>query len=231
MAMLLMLPGCGDEVPVATNSRGEPVEALPAPRAGTRGVTGMPDSPGPGPVGPVQDAARPEPVYDSEGNLVAPAELLPGDGLPGDSLVADGADPVDGEAFAAPPLPGAAGAVQDAVTLVAQYYQSIQERRFDVARALWADGGRASGQTPEQFASGFDNLATVSVEVMRPERFSTMADARTVEVPVAIASTRRDGSVHRYVGAYTLRATAAPSSGGDPTPWRIASADIREVQP
>ena len=52
---------------------------------------------------------------------------------------------------------------EDAVDAVSDYYAAINARRFRHApMRLWSDGGRASGQTPQQFADGFADTTGMS---------------------------------------------------------------------
>jgi len=200
-------------------------DALPAPERAGGSVTGMPGQPGPGQVGPPRPPASEVPTetaIDSEGNLVDPggrgsiedANLppLPSD-PPGPEPLADG--------------PGA----DEAVAVVRAYYDAINAGSFGRAYALWSDGGNASGQSPQQFADGFDDTREVAVELMAPGRIDAAAGSRYIEIPVALRATRDDGSIHHYVGAYTLRRAVVDGASEEQRAWRIAAADIREVQP
>ncbi|MGH8078899.1 MAG: hypothetical protein ACREPE_16495, partial [Lysobacter sp.] len=93
------------------------------------------------------------------------------------------------------------------------------------------DGGRATGQSPQQFANGFADTSGVSVEVMAPGRVDAAAGSRHIEVPVALTATQDDGSQRKYVGAYMLRRAVVDGATPEQRSWRIASADLREVQP
>lgn len=222
VAVLLATSGCGGDEPAnPTDARGEPVEALPVPQVGPGGVTGMPGAPGPGQAGPAQEVPVPTPMYDGEGNLLPPIDPLTVDphALPVDPATAP---------LAAEPPPARA---EDAVEIVRQYYQAINERSFGVAHALWSGGGSASGQSPDQFARGFDNTVSTSMELMAPGQVGPAAGPDAIEVPVAIESTLRDGSVRRFVGVYTLRRDVPDGAREGQQAWRISAADIREVQP
>ncbi|MGQ4661229.1 hypothetical protein [Lysobacter sp. F6437] len=202
-------------------------EALPAPDQASGSVTGMPGQPGPGQVGPPQPPAIELPAgtaIDDEGNLVD----LDGDGLP-DAVDGQSIPPAPSELPSTPVTSDGPGA-DEAVAVVRAYYDAINGGSYGRAYALWSDGGKASGQSPQQFADGFDDTAEVSVEVMPPGRIEPAAGSRYIEVPVALAATRDDGSVHRYVGAYTLRRAVVDGATAEQRAWRIASADIREVQ-
>lgn len=218
LACVVALSACGGDRSRAPGTSGDDTEALPAP-AGARGsVTGMPDEPGPGVVGP----PKPEETValDAEGNPVLPAE---------DPLAATTV-PVDPNA---PPTDIATNepTVDDAVAVIRDYYAAINRRDFAQAYALWSDGGRSSNQTPEQFAAGFADTTGVSVEIMAPGRVDAAAGSRYVEVPVALTATHADGRQQRFVGAYTLRRAVVDGATADQRAWRIGTADIREVAP
>lgn len=220
--MLAVLGGCGDRQADAdrdASAAGD--EALPVPERAGGSVTGMPGRPGPGQVGPPRPPAGDVPTetaIDSEGNLVDGGMSPP---LPGTSPEAP-----------AEPASGAEGPGPDeAVAVVRAYYEAINAGSYDRAHALWSDGGGASGQSPQQFADGFDGTREVAVEFMAPGRIDAAAGSRYIEVPVALSATREDGSVHRYVGAYTLRRAVVDGATEEQRTWRIASADIREVRP
>ena len=213
-AALLAACGGSDDAQQSA-ARGASGEQLPTPADASGGVTGMPDKPGPGPVG-VPSPAPTEVPLDEYGNPVLP-ESAPGEG-PLATADVPGAD-VAGE-----PAP------DDAVAVIRDYYAAINRGDFSKAYALWSDDGRASGQSPQQFAAGFAETTGVSVEVMPPGRVDAAAGSRFVEVPVAITATQRDGSQRKYVGAYVLRRAVADGATPEQRAWRIGSADIREVQ-
>jgi hypothetical protein len=222
-----LLTACGGDKGKQGHVDGVADEALPAPRADVRGgVTGMPDKPGPGQVG-LPPAAPPDTIaLDENRNPVLP------DALGVDGATAEGAVPeLASEAAGAPaetpladePTP------QDAIAVVRDYYAAINGRDYARAYALWSDAGRASGQSPEQFADGFDDTRGVSVEIMAPSRVDAAAGSRFIEVPVAFTATGHDGRERRFVGAYTLRRAVVDGATADQRAWRIASADLREV--
>ncbi len=225
LCLSVLLTACGGDKKAAARVDGVADEALPAPQANARGsVTGMPDKPGPGQVGLPPEAQPQEIALDENGNPILP-ESTAEDGSPlGDGTAATVADAGGAEAPAAEePTP------QDAVAVVRDYYAAINSRNFNSAYALWSDNGRASGQSPQQFASGFDNTSGVSVEIMAPSRVEAAAGSRFVEVPVAFAATGQDGRERRFVGAYTLRRAVVDGATAEQRAWRIASADLREV--
>lgn len=220
LALCAVLAACGDrDAPGRAASGDGDTEALPSPEGTARGsVTGMPDKPGPGQVGPPQPAVAP--LLDEQGNpiLVPPEEAQPGDPSPAET-------PLPDASAAAEPGP------EEAVAVVRDYYAAINRRDFARAHALWGDGGRASGQTPQQFADGFSDTTGVSVEILAPGEVDAGAGQRHIEVPVALTATHADGRQQRFVGAYTLSRTVVDGATAEQRTWHIASADLREVAP
>lgn len=226
----ILLSGCGEsdvERNVRSDGTSASADALPAPAGARGGVTGMPDAPGPGEIGPPEEGSLPPPAvsaYDSEGNPVAPdaAPTIEHGGI----AEAQGPLPPDERAPYHADEPGP----QEAAAVVRAYYGAINGGSMATAYRMWSNDGRASGQSPQQFADGFAQTAEVSVEIMQPGRIDAATGARYIEVPVAVAATQRDGSIRRYVGAYTLRRSVVDGASADQRTWRITSADIREVQ-
>ena len=224
-----LLCACGDDSASDGRRTGGGVadEQLPTP-AGAPGsaVTGMPDSPGPGQAGP---ALAGPPLADEPVALDEDGNPIPVDGMP--------IDPGAGSAMA--PLPtqephaiaDTEPSAQEAIALIRDYYAAINARNFAQAFALWSDGGRATGQSPQQFANGFARTNGVSLEVLPPGRIDAAAGARYIEVPVALSTTLDDGSQRKYAGTYTLRRSVAAGASPEQLGWRITSAELREVQP
>ena len=201
----LFITACGDKKNATTATGGESTEQLPAPAGASGGVTGMPDRPGPGPVGPPV-AEAPEVPVDENGNPLLPEA------------------PEENATVAEPTL-------EDAVAVIRSYYEAINSGDFDRAYVLWSDSGRSSGKSPQQFAAGFADTTGVSVEMQTPGNVDAAAGSRYIEVPVTITATRRDGSQHRFAGKYVLRRAMVDGATPEQQQWRIASADLGEVAP
>jgi len=221
LCVALMLAACGDRDGKNGDADGNNASAktLPAPQ-GTRGsVTGMPDTPGPGQVGPpASDALPPETPISSDAE----------DGMPADAD-ADGVSlPASAEESSSDVTP-TEPTPQDAAVVIQEYYTAINAGNFSGAYALWADG--ASGKTPRQFADGFADTNRVMVTIGAPGQVDAAAGSRYIEVPVAISATQRDDSVRQYVGTYTLRRAVVDGATAEQRAWRIASAEIRAVTP
>lgn len=240
-ALVLAMSACGDDAasqagPAARDAA--VAEALPAPAGSpAAGVTGMPDEPGPNESGP------PEPA--TADSTTAPALGPDGLPLPADAPLVDAGDPA-GAAAPTPASPPADGlespvagapnagtpagpsvvdalAAEEAVATVREYHAAINAGALGRAYALWADGGRASGQSPQEFADGFAAVESLSVAIAPP----THADTALARVPVTLTVRRRDGSERRLAGHYTLRRDALDPAAA----WRIAGARLREAAP
>ncbi|MFS8063635.1 MAG: hypothetical protein ACMG5Z_03505 [Luteimonas sp.] len=219
---VLGLAACaGNDNSTSGNSdNGDNAASLPKPEAAGGSVTGMPDKPGPGQVGlPDPDTVSPDTPVASDGEPVAP---LPG-ALEPPSPGATGTLPDD------LPLPPGEPSPQDAVAVVRDYYASIDAHDYAHAYVLWSDGGRSTGKTTQQFADGFADTASVSAQIDPPGRIDAAAGSRYIKVPVTITATQRDGSAKRYVGSYTLRRAVVDGASAEQRAWRIASADLSEV--
>lgn len=207
------LAACGgdDRDGTARRADGSDLEALPTP-GDTRGsVTGMPDEPGPGQPAEAATVLSPDAFAGTEDMPIDEAGGLGENDM-------DEAGNVSGE-----PTSG------DAVETMQSYYAALESRDFASAYAMWVDGGRASGQTPEQFAVGFNDIAQIVATLDSPARMEGAAGNRYVEVPVAVETTSGDGRVRRYVGAYVLQRSVVDGATEEQRAWRIASADLREL--
>lgn len=222
--LLLVLGACGKDGARGSRGGGDgdgDDGGLPTPQATSGSVTGMPDAPGPGQVGaPEISGALPEPPIGTD--AIQPPETNPETGMV----------PIGEDGLPLPPESAPIGepTPQDAVAVVRDYHAAINARSFGRAYALWSGNGSASGQSPQQFADGFAGTTGLSVELQAPGRIDAAADARYIEVPVAVAATQHDGSVRRYVGAYTLRHPVVQGATPEQRSWRITSADLREVR-
>jgi len=212
-----LLCACGGEPDDDAKRRADATETgLPKPGQPDGSVTGMPDAPGPGDV-PIAGAPPPPPpeMLPGEAFGLPPLEDNPETGLADDA----------GDAASTKPD------VDDAVAVVRDYYAAIAARDFPRAYGLWSDDGRSSGQTPQQFAAGFADTASVEVQPGEPGDVEGAAGSRYVEVPVSVSATRRDGSVRRYIGSYVLRRAVVDGASAEQRAWRIGSAELREVRP
>ena len=230
------LAACGsdaDDITPASAST-PPADPLPAPQPARGSVTGMPDGPGPGDV-PL--GGRPAEALETapHGDGLPPLAEEPEAGLTaGDPQMIVGGRSPPSPMPAMPGYPDGAAAepsAGDAVAVVRDYYAAIASGDHGRAYAFWSDGGRSSGQTPQQFAAGFADTRTVRVQPGEPGNVEGAAGSRYVEVPVSVTTTDADGREQRYVGAYVLRRATADGATVGQRAWRIASAELREYRP
>jgi hypothetical protein len=224
---LALLPACGgrdDDEPAAGRVAAAQADGLPAPEGVSGSVTGMPTGPGPGTVPLPGDLSPDTPLSSSDGAEPLTAEDLHDAGIVpietrGEQALAEPPTPDE------PPEPRHPArhlpASGSAVGVVRDYYAAINARSYERAHALWADGGRSSGQSAAQFADSFSQGGTMSVGVGGPGAVDTATGVPYVEVPVDVTTTYQDGTQRHFRGIHTLRA----DNGG----WRIVAADIREV--
>lgn len=220
LACTIALPACGDRSTTGTQPTADQPATLPTPDQPGGSVTGMSSRPGPGEV-PLS-GQPPAPVVAEPADQV---DLL----NPETGLLPGAATGLDGAGVPAS-LPGEPTA-QDAAAVIREYYAAIDSGSHARAYALWSDNGRASRQTPQQFADGFADTARVAATIGEPTNADAGAGQRYIQVPVGLTATRTDGSVHRYAGTYTLHRTVVDGASDEQRAWRIASADLREVQP
>lgn len=228
LACALALCGCGDRNHDARRSGTDGAgETLPAPSA-SGSVTGTADVASGGENSAPSLGAGPQPE---------PTETLPEiDGLPGatNPETGMGMDPDGDGPLQAPPTVDTGAAeptAADAVAVLRNYYAAINARSYPNAYALWADGGNASGQSPQQFAGGFVQTHGVSVQLGAPGAEDAGAGQRYIQVPVSLTTTQSDGSSRRFAGTYILHRTVVDGATQDQRSWRIQSADLREVSP
>ncbi len=204
-----MLAACAGESPESrATKQGE--DSLPRPGATNGSVTGMPN-PGTANAGPPAYGAIPE---------ATPA--IPADAEPGIATLdqptspAAGVDPAD--------------AISQAQAVLRDYYAAINAGDHARAYSLWADQGRASGQSLQQFVEGFAPTAGVSVQLGAGRALGGSGGASQVEIPVTVDGPQADGSVRRHAGTYTLRLDQVDAAS-QAQRWHIVSADLREIRP
>ena len=116
--------------------------------------------------------------------------------------------------------------IASARDVLRRYYAAIGAREFAQARALWSNGGAASGQTLDEFAAGFAQTASVRVLVGTPDRVEGAAGSRYIRVPATILATTTAGDSQRFDGTYTLRRSVVDGATAEQRAWRIYSADL-----
>lgn len=229
---VLLLAACGHQNQASRGSTGSDdvsdvaFSSLPQPQAKGGSITGMPDTPGPVPAA---SALQPLTTSTTSVGVEAVASSGSTDLTGGAAGIATDMTAPEFATGPADPLPAMEPTPQDAVAVIHDYYSAISHAGFEHAWGLWSDGGHASGQTPQQFADGYADTASVNVRTQAPTHLDAAAGSRYIEIPVTITASRRDGSEHQYSGSYTLRRSTVDGATGDQRAWRIASANLHEV--
>jgi len=220
--LLGVLTGCGRHDAATAQADGSSTDdaGLPKPAPASGSVTGMPTRPGPGQIGAPTAALPPA-------DATAPTEADSDVAVAGEDATGDANEAATGGdvALAVEPTPA------DAVAVIRDYYRAIDGLDYAHAWSLWSDGGRSSGQSPQQFADGFSNTAHVSVDAGQPGDMEGAAGSRFIQVPVTIEALKRDGGTQRYAGTYTLRRAVVDGATPEQRAWRIASASLHAVSP
>lgn len=117
--------------------------------------------------------------------------------------------------------------LEQAAGVIRSYYEAIAERRYRDAYLSWVADGAASGQSFEEFVSGFASTDSVEADVGPPGRVEGAAGSRYVKVPVRVYAKLRDGTRESYVGTYTVRRSVVDGATSSQRSWRIYSADLQ----
>lgn len=128
------------------------------------------------------------------------------------------------------PVDDADHGAAEAVRVLEDYYAALRARDFARAWRLWSAEGGASGQSEAQFAAGFAETLTTTVETATPGPIEGAAGSRYVEVPVVVRARTRAGEAQRFEGTYTLRRSVVDGATPAQRSWRIAGARLREVR-
>ena len=219
--LLLVLAGCGrhDSATASADGSATDESGLPKPAPASGSVTGMPTRPGPGQIG--------APTALPPADATAPTDENSDEAVAGEDATGDADEASTGSDVAMPAEPTPA----DAVAVIREYYRAIDGLDYAHAWSLWSDGGRSSGQSPQQFADGFSNTAHVTVETGQPGDMEGAAGSRFIQVPVTIEALMRDGGTQRYTGTYTLRRAVVDGATPEQRAWRIGSASLHAVSP
>lgn len=220
--LLWVLAGCGRHDAATTQADGTATDdsGLPKPAPASGSVTGMPTRPGPGQIGAPTAALPPA-------DATAPTDENSDAAVAGEDATGDADEASTGGDVQMPAEPTPA----DAAAVIREYYRAIDGLDYAHAWSLWSDGGRSSGQSPQQFADGFSNTAHVSVDVGQPGDMEGAAGSRFIQVPVNIEALMRNGGTQRYTGTYTLRRAVVDGATPQQRAWRIGSASLHAVSP
>ena len=117
-----------------------------------------------------------------------------------------------------------------AADVVRRYYEAIAAGEHERAYRLWSDSGAASGQSLEEFSSGYAQTARVQVEVGAPSAPEGAAGSVYVKVPVVVRAVTASGEQQHFEGTYTLRRSNVDGATAEQRAWRIYDATISAVR-
>jgi hypothetical protein len=124
--------------------------------------------------------------------------------------------------------PNTGGDTARAAEVLRRYFALISARAYDSAYVLWADAGRASRQSPSEFAAGYRETASVQATVGAAIRVEGAAGSQYATFPVTIDALLRDGRRQRLKGTYTVRRSMVDGASAEQKSWRIYAATMRE---
>lgn len=117
-----------------------------------------------------------------------------------------------------------------AASIIREYYGAINARQYETAYHLWSQKGEASGQTLAEFQRGFDDTASVTVEIDNDHgMLEGAAGSEYATVPVKVRAVTHDGRQQHFEGEYVLRRSMVDGATPEQQAWRIYSAKIRET--
>lgn len=153
--------------------------------------------------GPGQPATREGPVTPAEQNDVAEALR-------------------NGDTAAAGPQMQQQSEAEAAVAVVRQFAELLEQRRFAEARQLYAEGGAASGLSPEAFTDKLDDFRTIAAAVEYPERVEGAAGSLYADVQLTLSGELQGGEPYSRTGMVTVRrVNDVPGATPDQLQWRI----------
>jgi hypothetical protein len=166
--------------------------------------------------GPASDAPQSGDGGDDNAGVVA--DLQPPEGL------ATVETPEPDRASAAPDDASQTPEAEAAVAVVEQFAELLEQRRFDDARRLYADGGATSGLSDAEFAARFKDFETIAIAVASPPRIEGAAGSLYAEVPLRLSGVLASGGRYVRTGTVTLRrANEVPGASEEQLQWRITS--------
>ena len=161
-----------------------------------------------------QQAAEPPPAPEPD-NSVGPIGLPPS--APADAPVGAIIDPASDDA---------ARAIADA------YGKALAEGRFADARAMWSDGGNASGRDPSAFAAAFAGVEGLELGLGEPGAKEGAAGSIYIEIPATLTGTGTGGPWRVEEPVILRRVNNVDGSTEEQRRWHIAKApfppDARE---
>jgi hypothetical protein len=126
-----------------------------------------------------------------------------------------------------PEGPIAPKSAQGAGQVLQTYFALIEQGKFAEAYRLWSDGGKATGETAEQFARSFEPYREIHASIGGPGQMEGAAGSSYVDYPVQLYGRTRDGKEFNERGTMTLRrVNDVPGSTAAQRSWRIYKSDF-----
>ena len=147
-----------------------------------------------------------------------------------------------------PPAPGEPGGLDDdrtplaegpidpdspqgAAQVVQRWGAFLEEGRYQQARQLWGDGGKASGMDAQQFRDAYVKYSEIHVLVGRPGESEGAAGSIYVTVPVQMYGRMADsGKPFNLRGPVTLRrVNNVPGATPEQLLWHISDSALKPM--
>ncbi|MFD1611984.1 hypothetical protein ACFSCW_09240 [Sphingomonas tabacisoli] len=126
--------------------------------------------------------------------------------------------------------PFAKTSAQGAANVVQTYFALIEAAKYAEARALWSDGGKASGMTPEALAASLGRYTEYHAQIGSPGAIKGAAGSLYVDVPAVAYGRLKTGEPFNLKGPITLRrCNDVPGCTAAQREWRIARSELKPV--
>ena len=117
-----------------------------------------------------------------------------------------------------------------AVQVVQHYYAALNRGDYRTAYAFWDQNGASSGKSYAAFAQGFAQTASTRVVTGTPTNPDAGMSQRTIDVPVDVYATLKNGSQQHFRGSYTLhRVVAGVGAPVSQQSWHLSSAKLTQL--
>jgi hypothetical protein len=98
----------------------------------------------------------------------------------------------------------------------------LEQRRFDEARDLWSDAGKASGLTEAEFIAAYRKYSEIHSEVGKPGKLEGAAGSIYVDGPFRLYGKLETGKPFNLLGSVTLRrVNDVPGTTAEQRRWHI----------
>ena len=132
--------------------------------------------------------------------------------------------------FASPVAAAPATSPQAARQVVENYYSAINRGDLRSAYLAWDRNGAASGKSFAAFRSGFAQTASTRVVTYTPVNADAGMSQRTIDVPVDVYATLKNGKRQHFRGRYTLhRVVAGVGAPASQQSWHLSSSQLVAV--